>query len=105
MTTQKQNTIPLRRTDSHIVVISSSIVLNGNHLCESVVNKPLSFLAHIYLRPIHAIFIQDKQNTFLYYVRIQVMSIVQNGNRTIRTEPKKKKNLRHIKYMFFPPSQ
>ena len=71
------------------------MVLYGNHLSESIVNKPLSFLTHFYLRPIHAILIQDKQNTFRYYVRIQVMSVVQNVNRTIRTE-QKKTILRHI---------
>jgi hypothetical protein len=45
MTTQYQNTIPLRRKH-----FSSSMVLYGNHLCESIVNKPLSFLFHFFLR-------------------------------------------------------
>ena len=45
MTTQYQNTIPLRRKQ-----FSSSMVLYGNHLSESIVNKPLSFLSHFFLR-------------------------------------------------------
>jgi hypothetical protein len=45
MTTQYQNTIPLRRKQ-----FSSSMVLYGNHLNESIVNKPLSFLSHCFPR-------------------------------------------------------
>ena len=43
-----------------ICVSSTSLVLNSNHLCESVVSKPLSFLTHFYLRPVHAILIKGK---------------------------------------------
>ena len=43
-----------------ICVSSTSLVLNSNHLCESVVSKPLSFLTHFYFRPVHAILIKGK---------------------------------------------
>jgi hypothetical protein len=36
------------------------MVLYGYHLFESVVNRPLSLLAHFYLRPIHVIPIKGK---------------------------------------------
>ena len=60
MTTQYQNTIPLR-----LKQFSSSMVLYGNHLSESIVNKPLSFLSHFFffgqVRTIHVILIQEKE--------------------------------------------
>ena len=68
------------------------IVLYGDLLCESIVNKPLSFLSHFYLRTVHVILIQEKkQNTFLYYIRKQLMSVVDNVNRTIRMIEQKKR--------------
>ena len=89
MPLSNKNTLPLRREKS-----SGSIVLCGNHLCESVdvVNKPLSLLSSDHL-------CQEKQNTFLYYVRKQVMFVVHNVNRTIRIDKAKPK------YGFFQPNQ
>ena len=85
MTTQLQNTIPLRMKQS-----SSSIVLYRNYLSESIVNNPLSFSTHFTFGPFMQLLIQEKQNTFLYYVRKQVMSVAQTVNRTIRIERKKR---------------
>ena len=56
MTTQYQNTIPLR-----LKQFSSAMVLYGNHLRESIVNKPLSFLSHFYLRTIHVKYLFKKK--------------------------------------------